>query len=162
MTPKQLKKSNIHPLKGIVICKKTGEYILDLILDTEIDPILLSSFIGALSLFGQDNLGKIEEIIIKGLEIEMITVTKYDLVLITIIDKSFPRQNIRKQAEKALDNFYNLYKDEIQKCVDVCQFDSFKKTLRMQIEDYFNSVNDKEEDIPDFGFFTEAIKKMRK
>ncbi|MFX1269680.1 MAG: hypothetical protein ACFFAK_17105, partial [Promethearchaeota archaeon] len=41
-------------LKGIVICKETGVYLLDLILDSEINPVLLSSFVGALSLFGEE------------------------------------------------------------------------------------------------------------
>ncbi|MEJ2251330.1 MAG: hypothetical protein P8Y97_16975, partial [Candidatus Lokiarchaeota archaeon] len=155
------KNIDIKQLKGIVICKKSGEYLLDLILDTEIDPILLSSFVGALSLFGQNNLGKIEEIIIKGLEIEMITVTKHDLVLITIVDKSFPRENFREQSIKALDNFYILYKDEIQECIDISIFNSFKRILKMQIEDYFKDKENIDKKIQDFGFFTESIKKMR-
>ena len=62
-------------LKGIVICKESGEYLLDLILDSDIDPVLLSSFVGALSLFGK-NLEKIEEINIKGLDVYMIIVYK--------------------------------------------------------------------------------------
>jgi len=33
-------------LKGMVICHKNGTYLLDLILDTEINPVLLSSFVG--------------------------------------------------------------------------------------------------------------------
>ena len=40
-------------LKGIIICKESGEYLIDLILDTDINPIMLSSFVGALSMFGQ-------------------------------------------------------------------------------------------------------------
>jgi hypothetical protein len=161
MMTEQTENFNINLLKGIVICKKSGEYLLDLIFDSEIDPVLLSSFVGALSLFGQDNLGKIEEIIIKGLEIEMITVTKHNLVLITIVDKNFPKQNIRKQSEKALDNFYTLYKDEIQECTNINKYNSFKKILRMQIEDYFEVIGNNEENLPDYGFFTETIKKMR-
>ena len=58
-------------VKGIVICKESGEYLLDLILDSKINPVLLSSFVGALRLFG-NNLGEIEEINIKGLDVDMI------------------------------------------------------------------------------------------
>ncbi|MHA1526047.1 MAG: hypothetical protein ACTSQD_03365, partial [Promethearchaeota archaeon] len=61
-------------IKGIIICRESGEYLLDLILDSEINPVLLSSFVGALSLFGKDNLGKIEEIEVKGLDVGMIIV----------------------------------------------------------------------------------------
>ncbi|MFX1354526.1 MAG: hypothetical protein ACFFGP_11225 [Promethearchaeota archaeon] len=150
-------------LKGIIICKETGVYLLDLILDSEINPILLSSFVGALSLFGEENMGKIEEITIKGLDIQMIIVSKNKLILIAIMDKEFLKDGIREEAEKALDMFYTLYKNEIEDCVDVYIFDSFKKILYEQINDYFNKFNNKEKqvEIGNFGFFTEAIAKMR-
>ena len=150
-------------LKGIVICKESGEYLLDLILDTHIDPVLLSSFVGALRLFG-DNLGEIEEINIKGLDVNMIIVYKYNLIFVAIMDKSFKKDNIRDEAIKALDMFYTLYRVEIsQDCIDLMQFESFKKILIQQIEEYFteNKKVKHESEIGDFGFFTEAIKKLR-
>jgi len=123
----------------------------------------LSSFVGALSLFGQENMGKIEEITIKGLDIEMIIVNKYNLVLIAIMAKEFLKQDIRNEAEKALDMFYSLYKDKIGESCDVHEFESFKDTLYTQIEKYFNRITGegKEKEIGDFGFFTEAIAKLR-
>ena len=149
-------------LKGIIICKETGEYLLDLILDSEINPILLSSFVGALSMFGKENMGKIEEITIKGLDIQMIIVSKYNLVLITIMDKDFVSDEMRGEAEKALDMFYVLYKKEIADCADVCQFDSFKKILMLQVDEYFEKIqNLKEEEIKDYGFFTDVVARMR-
>ncbi|MFX1358969.1 MAG: hypothetical protein ACFFBT_09030 [Promethearchaeota archaeon] len=144
-------------LKGIVICKETGVYLLDLILDSEINPVLLSSFVGALSLFGEENMGKIQEITIKGLDIQMIIVNKHNLILIAIMDKEFLKHDIRKEAEKSLDMFYSLYKNEIDECVDVCMFDSFKKILYKQIKEYFEKIKGS----GDFGFFTEAITRMR-
>ena len=125
--------------------------------------MLLSSFVGALSLFGSENLGKIEEITIKGLSIQMIIVNKYDLVLIAIMDKDFVKEDIRDEAEKALDMFYHLYQNEISDCTDVSQSESFKKLLYDQIVEYFNRVNGENanKEIRDFGFFTEAIAKSR-
>ncbi|MFX0060305.1 MAG: hypothetical protein ACFE8J_18565 [Candidatus Heimdallarchaeota archaeon] len=149
-------------LKGIVICKETGIYLLDLILDSKINPILLSSFVGALSLFGQENMGKIEEITIKGLDIQMIIVNKYNLVLIAILDKDFVKQDIRSEAEKALDMFYSLYKDKMGECFEVNEFESFKELLYNQIERYFERINTQDKaEIKDFGFFTEAISKLK-
>lgn len=133
-----------------------------MILDTEINPVLLSSFVGALSLFGKDNLGKIEEINVKGLAVDMIVVYKYNLILIAIISHDF-KDDIREEAEKALDMFYTLYQNEIDECVDVYIFDSFKKILYKQIKEYFIKVRDSEKqaEIGDFGFFTEAISRLR-
>ena len=125
--------------------------------------MLLSSFVGALQLFGAENMGKIEEIRIKGLSIDMIIVNKYDLVMITIMDKSFVKDDIRGESEKALDMFYAIYRDEIEDCADLCQFESFKKILYDQIEAYFIRIKNKDEKIKieDFGFFTGAIAKLR-
>jgi len=125
--------------------------------------MLLSSFVGALSLFGAESLGKIEEITIKGLSIQMIIVNKFDLVLIAIMDKDFVKEDMREEAEKALDMFYHLYKNEISDSTDVSQFESFKKILYDQIVEYFNRINDDnaKKEIRDFGFFTEAIAKTR-
>ncbi len=150
-------------IKGIVICKESGEYLLDLILDSDINPVLLSSFIGALSLFGKDNLGKIEEISITGLDVNMIIVYKYNLILIAIVDKDFVRHDIRDEIEKALDMFYSSYLDDIKKGVEVSVFNDFKKILYMQIQDYFAILKDKEveQEIGDFDFFTEAIKRSK-
>ncbi|MBY8979940.1 MAG: hypothetical protein KGD72_06100 [Candidatus Lokiarchaeota archaeon] len=136
---------------------------MDLILDSEINPMLLSSFVGALSLFGSESLGKIEEITIKGLSIQMVIVNKFDLVLIAIMDKDFAKEDMREEAEKALDMFYHLYKNEISDSTDVSQFESFKKILYDQIVEYFNRVNGEntKKQIRDFGFFTEAIAKSR-
>ena len=125
--------------------------------------MLLSSFVGALSLFGSESLGKIEEITIKGLSIQMIIVNKFDLVLIAIMDKDFVKEDMREEAEKALDMFYHLYQNEISDSTDVSQFESFKKILYDQIVEYFNRINgdNTKKEIRDFGFFTEAIAQTR-
>ncbi len=120
--------------------------------------MLLSSFVGALGLFGE-NLGRIEEINIKGLDVEMIVVYKYNLIFVAILDKEFIKHNIREEAEKSLDMFYSLYRKEIdENCNEVSQFSSFKNVLFTQIEEYFNKIKNSQKD---FGFFTEAIKKLR-
>ena len=132
-------------------------------MDTKIDPVLLSSFVGALRLFG-DNLGQIEEINIKGLDVEMVIVYKYNLIFVAILDKEFIKHNIREEAEKSLDMFYSLYRREIEEnSMEVSQFTSFKNILLTQIEEYFNRIKERqmEPEIGDFGFFTQAIKKLR-
>ena len=135
---------------------------MDLILDSEINPVLLSSFIGALSLFGK-NLGKIKEINITGIDVNMIIVYKYDLILIIIVDADFLTHNIRNEAEKALDMFYSSYLAEINNGVEVSVFNGFKKILYMQIQDYLEILKEKEREkkVGDLGFLTEAVEKMK-
>jgi hypothetical protein len=88
-------------------------------------------------------------------------VYKYNLIFVAILDKEFAKHNIREEAEKSLDMFYTLYRTEINNSsFEVSQFQSFKKILSQQIEEYFIKIND-ETKVGDFGFFTEAIKKSR-
>ncbi|KKN32037.1 hypothetical protein LCGC14_0817960 [marine sediment metagenome] len=94
----------------------------------------------------------------------MIIVYKYGLIFVAILDKEFVKHEIREEAEKSLDMFYTLYRTEIKDAsFEIGQFEPFKNILSKQIEEYFNKVKDSNEnaEIGDFGFFTEAIKKLR-
>lgn len=127
-------------IKGIVICKVTGEYIFDLMFESELNPLLLSSYTGALSLFGHDNIGKIDEIIIKGEDIAMIIVNKHKLVLIAILEKNFAANyDFKEEGEKILELFYQNYKDDISS-VEVEKFDPFKEILKEKIQDIYNKA----------------------
>ena len=140
-------------VKAIVICKESGEYLLDFILDHQINPISLSSFIGALSMFGKDGLGQIKEITIKGLNLELVIINKHKLVLLTIVDKSFMSDKIREDYEKSLDMFYLLYKKDIEQySLDTARFESFKKILILQIQEHFENYKAQHES--NFGFLS--------
>jgi len=56
-----------------------------------------------------------------------------------------------------------IYRDEIEDCAEVYQFESFKKILYDQIEDYFIRIKneDTKAEIEDYGFFTETLTKLR-
>ncbi len=143
-------------MKAIVISKESGELLVDLILDSNINPILLSSFVGALSLFGKGNLGKIKEIAIKGLDLDFLIVNKYDLILVAIMDKEFEKDSLkwREEAELALDMFYLSHKDDLENFIDTSVFDPFKKILLLQIKEHLEKIEDlnKEKESKDFGF----------
>ena len=157
------KDSYFKLLKGIVICKDTGQYILDFIFDTDIDPMLLSSFVGALSLFGKSKLGNIEEIDIKGLDVEMVIVAKHGFILIAILDKEFPIESLREEAEKALDMFCEIAENINDDYCAISEYEEYKGMLKDQIIAYFEKINEKNVDteFKDFGFFTDAIKRMK-
>lgn len=156
-------KLDFNFFKAIVIAKESGEHLLDYIFDSDINPIMLSSFVGALGLFGKDNLVKIEEINIKGLDIDMIIVYKYKLILVAITDKNLTKGNLREEAEKSLDWFYILYEKEIENAINLDVFDSFKKILYLQIKEYLEKINsmEKEKETIDLGFYTENMHKLK-
>ncbi|MFX1382372.1 MAG: hypothetical protein ACFFBP_07975 [Promethearchaeota archaeon] len=136
----ELKSAIEKYIKGIIFCKQSGEYLYDLIFDSDINPVMLSSFIGALSLFGKDNLGKIEEINIKGLNLDMIILSEYEIILILIIDKKLVDHNIREEAEIILDIFYSTYQEEIKGITDVSNFSDFKNFLIWEIKNFYKFI----------------------
>lgn len=137
---------DISVVKGFVICKESGEYIFDWMIESELNPILLSSYVGALSLFGIDHLNQIDEIIIKGPETEMIVVNGHHLVLITILEKDFSSNyDFKEQSEEILDNFYETFEDQIEQAVDTTPFEAFKETLRDHIESFLKSIQNQKD-----------------
>jgi len=134
---------DISVVKGFVICKESGEYIFDWMIDSELNPILLSSYVGALSLFGIDHLNQIDEIIIKGPDTEMIIVNSHHLVIITILEKDFSAKiDFKDEAEELLDMFYNTYKNEIEEAIDTSPFEAFKETLKTHVTSFLDSLNE--------------------
>ena len=76
-------------IRAVVICRSTGEFLVDMLLDSNIDPVMIGGFCAALSMFGEESLGKISTISIEGLDVDMIIENKHDLLFIAITDKDF-------------------------------------------------------------------------
>lgn len=101
---------------------------------------------------------KIKEITLKGIDLNIIIVAKHQLALVAIIDSLFMRDHLKEIGEKALDMFNILYKKDIENFLISGVFDSFKKILNVQIDEYLEKIA--EEDI-DFGFLRENIKESK-
>lgn len=133
-------------VRSFVICKNTGEYLIDYILDSDINPVMISSFVSALSMFGKENMGKIEEISVKGIDVEMTIVSKHNLILIVLMDRDFHKEIIREEGERILDLFYAQYKDDLEDCSVISKFSDFKPTLFSEVQaclDRMNRLEDK-------------------
>ncbi len=131
-------------MKAVIIANQGGIPLVSVIKDKDINEDLLSGFITALKFFGEENLGKIKEILIKGLDIDLLLVQKHDLILIAIMDSSMKKKNIRLEAEMALDSFHNKYKDEIcnwKGCETI--YSEFKKNIENQIDAYYKKIDHK-------------------
>ena len=116
---------------------------------------MLSSFVGALSLFGKDSIGKIDEIKIKGLDLDVLIISRHNLVLVALINSAFMRDRLKEIAEKALGMFHVLYKKDIEKFMVSGVFDSFKKILNVQIDEYLEEIA---KESLDFGFLGDNMK----
>ncbi len=128
--------------KGIFISDFSGKYLVQVKFDEEISTELLSSFISGLAMFGKEAIGNIEEILIKGLGLEVFVVQNHGLILTCIFSEAMPKENIRKEAELALASFIERYATELE-CWDGCvdTFRDFEQMLSEQIVNYFERVS---------------------
>lgn len=126
-------------LKGIFISRLDGSFLFSLKFDENLNEQLLSAFIGALQMFGKESVGNIDEIIIKGWNLEVLIVNKHNLILTVLFTPDMHKENIKGEAEAALDEFYEYYKVKIDAddCACIDDFQGFESVLRDQIRQYF-------------------------
>ena len=79
-------------------------------------------------------MGKIEEISVKGIDVEMVVAGKYDLILITLMDKDFYKDIIREHSERILDLFHKMHSNDLEGVVDVSKFEPFKQVIMSEIQ----------------------------
>jgi len=130
-------------IKCVIICNKTGTYLVGQTFDPKLNGMMLSSFISAVSMFGNECMGSLDEISIKGLDIDMIVIQKYDLVLIAVMDKGFCDDVIKNRAEDLLDAFFLAYRDELLKPCETHQFEGFEEVLCSRIKSLLEATNDR-------------------
>ncbi|MHA1144312.1 MAG: hypothetical protein ACTSRW_06200 [Candidatus Helarchaeota archaeon] len=131
-------------MKAVIIAGKDGRPFISVIKDNVLNGDLISAFISALSVFGEENLGRIEEILIKGLDIDLFIVYRHELILIAVMESGMKKKDIRGEAEFALDSFHDYYKDYLKNWDgDQTIFKEFTQMLEKQIEDYYKKIEEK-------------------
>ena len=126
--------SEFKIIRSVIICKNSGEFLVDLRLKSNIDPIMISSFVSALSMFGGENMGKIEEISVKGIDVEMVVVSKFGLVFIALMDRDFHKEIVRERGMRILELFQGMYETELEQVQDISKFIPFKNVLLSEIQ----------------------------
>lgn len=111
-------------LMGIIISRDTGNILYEFQMDPTIKIDLFSQFIAALAMFG-DELVNIKRIIIEGINIEMSSLMKNGLIITAFFKPDMVTDYLEAEAEKTLDEFYEVFKELIEK--DRCNRDIYKK-----------------------------------
>ena len=126
---------------ALIISDNNGQFLCELVRNNKLDPAHLSGFISALKMFGEETLGKIRDISINGLDIEMLIISKYDLVFIALMDSNVPHLNFREGCERALDVFYRIFHDKLKDWDGSLKpFKDFKELLEGQVQRYFDEI----------------------
>ena len=135
---------NIDQVHGIFITREDGCHLVQFIQNPALKPELLSSFISGLFLFGKESVGHIDQIEIKGIDLEILVVYKNGLILSALFTKDMQKLNIRQEAEDMLDLFHEKYHEMLKDwkgCID--DFDDFSVILKNQITQYFSRLETK-------------------
>ena len=144
-------------IKAIIISHNDGRLLVSVVNDETIDPALVAPFMSAILMFAGEQLGNLEEITIKGLDLEIMAVHKNELHLTAIFSREMIKVDIRKEAEEALNAFYNRYYDAIQ-CtnINLILFEEFEEKLREHIKEYMAYAK-KHHKPPKKGFFRKML-----
>ncbi|MHA1292058.1 MAG: hypothetical protein ACTSQJ_05255 [Promethearchaeota archaeon] len=134
-------KKNRILIHALIISDNNGRFLVDLIRNPDLKTDYLSAFIGALKMFGEETLGKIKDISINGLDIDLLVISRYGLAMIAIMDSNVPILNFREGCERALDVFYKIFKDKIENWDGSLKtFKDFRELLKGQVNRYFEEL----------------------
>lgn len=101
-------------LIGIFVAREGGDILYSKSFQKDLKLPLMSNFIAALNVFGEENVGKIKRILIEGLDIEMNIVARHGLILTMMFRPNMVKNHISKYYEIGLDMFYSEYQDQIE------------------------------------------------
>jgi hypothetical protein len=122
---------------AIGICREGGDLLYSIQIDKSLNMDLITQFISALSMFGEENLGKIERITIKGLKVEMSIVSKHNLIFLVLFRSDMVQDHLNEESEKGLDKFYQIFKSYIdQNKTNKALYYSFDTEMCLLIQDY--------------------------
>jgi hypothetical protein len=122
---------------AIGICREGGDLLYSIQIDKSLNMDLITQFISALSMFGEENLGKIERITIKGLKVEMSIVSKHNLIFLVLFRSDMVQDHLNEESEKGLDKFYQIFKSYIdQNKTNKSLYYSFDTEMCLLIQDY--------------------------
>ncbi|MHA1776139.1 MAG: hypothetical protein ACTSWC_05165 [Promethearchaeota archaeon] len=122
---------------AIGISRIGGDMLYYIQIDKSLNLDLISQFICALSMFGEENLGKIDRILIQGLKIEMSMVTRYELIFFVLFRAHMVQDHLDEESTKCLKKFYSQFRHDIEaKHTNRVLYESFDKEMCLSIQNY--------------------------
>jgi hypothetical protein len=133
-------------IEGIMISRQGGDILYSKQIQGNLNFNLISNFLAALNIFGEENIGKINRILIEGLNVELNVVQKHDLIFTTVFIPNKVKDHFNKEGHQALDMFYEKYKSALEKNrADQMIYKSFDTNITELIKSYLKRVGDKKE-----------------
>jgi len=122
---------------AIAICRTSGELLYSIQIDKTLNISLMTRFISGVSMFGSENLGRIDRILIRGLEVEMNISESHDLIFSIMFKPLMIQDYLDEESKKVLESFYRMFKEQlIQKKTNRALYYSFDKEMCLAIQNY--------------------------
>lgn len=104
-----------HYLLGIYISRtSTGDILYKKEFQLQQRFPLIANFISALAIFGEENLGQIKRIVVEGLDVEMVVISKHGLFLSILFHPNMVTDYLTEESGACLDQFYAQFKAPIE------------------------------------------------
>jgi len=152
-------------VKAVIIATNNGVPLVSVKTSSEIDEKLISPFFSAIKQFSENALDfskqGLDFLQIKGGKVETLVARNHNLILIALMDKDMKKVGVKKEAEEALNLFYEMYKDELKQmeenCVNLHVFEKFEAVLKKQIQEYYEKIEENGD-----GLFSKIIQFFKK
>lgn len=126
---------------GIFISRSGGDVLYRFQVSPDIQADLISNFVAALAIFGEEKIGAIKRIIIEGLHVELSIVTKHDLICVTFFSPGVITDHLEKEAEEGLDKFAAMFAQPLkQKRNNTLIYEKFDDVMCHLIQEYLQRM----------------------
>ena len=99
---------------GIYISRSGGDILYRFQVSQDMQPDLISNFIAALAMFGEEKIGAIKRIIIEGLNVELSIVSKHNLICVIFFRPNMVSNYLAEEAELGLDKFAEMFAEPLK------------------------------------------------
>jgi len=129
---------------GIHISRSGGDVLYSFTIDKTIKIDLISQFVAALSVFGDEMIGGIKQFIIKGVKVDVVIFFKHQLIISAFFHTSQIKgaDYLSEEAEIILDDFYNSFKEQLEKGrSNQLIYERFDNSMLSIIQNYFKRID---------------------
>ncbi|MCP4760810.1 MAG: hypothetical protein GY870_03445 [archaeon] len=129
-------------LVGFFLSNEAGNIIYERQYSLDINIDLMSNFISALSIFGEENVGKIKRILVEGLNVEINIISKHNLILCVLFKPNMVKDYLNEELEKGIDLFYERFKEQIDSgCTNLSVYREYDDTMAYLIHKYLIRID---------------------
>ncbi len=134
--------------RAIIIANEAGNHLVEVVADKSINPSLISAFVSGLTQLGRTNLGGLHDISIRGENLNLNILYKYNLVVIAIFDPKVTALDAQDETINVLEDFYKRYNAILANWDgNQAAFEDYVRSLKERIVAYNKRTHESKENL---------------